>query len=250
MTTYRDKQKRAHFESFANKIYTGIREIKPEYAEKRAIWELFQNALDTVEKNGEIEIIKSDRGFIFKHNGRPFSDLEFGGLIKQFSVGKAYGDNKDKIGQYGTGFISTHVYGKTIEVNTSIQLDNSRYKILKDFKLDRNASTPETLTDKLIEQDDFLEELIDLNQESVETPLTFTSFEYIANEGNQIRIVNMIGYIESIIPYIFCFNNKLKSVLIIDEKRKDFFERGETKQDHIEISKNNESFYIPFLQND
>jgi len=98
--TYRDKQKRSHFESFANKIFTGIREIKPEYAEKRAVWELFQNALDTVESNGVIEIAKTEKGLHFKHNGRPFTDDEFGGLIKQFSVGKAYGDNTEKVGQW------------------------------------------------------------------------------------------------------------------------------------------------------
>ena len=174
MTTYRDKQKRAHFESFARDIFTGIREIKPDYAEKRAIWELFQNALDTIDEGGEIEISKTEKGFIFKHNGKPFSDLEFGGLIKQFSVGKTYGDNKNKIGQYGTGFISTHVYGKIIEVNTSIQIDSTSYKILKNFRLDRDATTPELLADKLITQDNFLEELCDVNQESVEKPLPFT----------------------------------------------------------------------------
>jgi len=250
MTTYRDKQKRAHFESFARDIFIGIREINPEYAEKRAIWELFQNALDTIDEDGEIEISKTEKGFVYKHNGKPFTDLEFGGLIKQFSVGKTYGDNKNKIGQYGTGFISTHVYGKTIEVNTSIQLDDNKYKIIKNFKLDRNAPTPELLTDKLLEQDAFLEELIDFNQESLENSLSFTSFEYFANESNQIRIENMFGYIESLIPYIFCFNSKLKSVKINNGNKIEFFKRNATKQDQIELSRNNEPFYIPLIQND
>lgn len=249
MTTYKNKQKRAHFASFANKIYTGIREIKPDYAEKRAIWELFQNALDTIDELGKIEITKSAKGFIFKHNGRPFSDLEFGGLIKQFSVGKLYGDNKDKIGQYGTGFISTHVYGKTIKVNTSIELDDKRYKILKDFKLDRSAPTPELLTDDLIKQDAFLEELIDVNQEYALNPLSFTSFEYLASESKQIRIENMFKYITTIIPYIFCFNTKLQTVKINDGRKNDLFERGANEQNELILLKNNKTLSFPYIQN-
>ena len=158
MASYREKERRDTFESFSNKIFTGIREINPEYAEKRAIWELFQNALDTIQQNGEIEITRTPSGFVFKHNGRPFTDSEFGGLIKQFSVGKKYGNNDEKLGQYGTGFISTHVYGKHIKVTTSIKLDSGEYVNLTDFNLDRDADTPELLTDKLLAQDDFSEQ--------------------------------------------------------------------------------------------
>jgi len=67
--TYRAKQNRSHFRSFANIIFTGIREIDPLYAEKRAIWELFQNALDTVKENGQIEVARTAKGMLFKHNG-------------------------------------------------------------------------------------------------------------------------------------------------------------------------------------
>ena len=43
--SYKDKSRNTDFEQHANKIYTAIREIDPEYAEKRAIWELFQNGV-------------------------------------------------------------------------------------------------------------------------------------------------------------------------------------------------------------
>ena len=108
--SYKDKSRNADFEQHANKIFTAIREINPEYAEKRAIWELFQNALDIVEDKGVIKISKTERGFKFEHNGRPFDDGNLTGLIKQTSNGKTYGSNKNETGQYGTGFLSTHVY--------------------------------------------------------------------------------------------------------------------------------------------
>lgn len=247
--TYKDKQKRSHFESFANKIYTGIREIKPEYAEKRAIWELFQNALDTVDENGIIEISKTEKGLLFKHNGRPFKDDEFGGLIKQFSVGKSYGDNKDKLGQYGTGFISTHVYGKVIEINGSIKLDDETFRVLDNFKLDRISASIDNLTDKLLQQDKLIEDLCDKTEGSQLLPLPFTTFEYYANISEKGHITRMLEYIESIIPYIFCFNNKLSEVKILKENFENKYLRvGETKGIVI-ITKNNLPIEIPILEN-
>jgi hypothetical protein len=247
--TYRDKQKRSHFESFANKIFTGIREIKPEYAEKRAIWELFQNALDTVEENGIIEISKTEKGLLFKHNGRPFKDDEFGGLIKQFSVGKSYGDNKDKLGQYGTGFISTHVYGKVIVINGSIKLDDGTFRVLDNFKLDRVSVSIDDLTDKLLKQDELIEDLCDDTEATQVLPLPFTTFEYHANSSEKGHVKGMLEYIESIIPYIFCFNNKLSEVKILKENFKNKYLRVEGATGIVTITKNNVPIEIPILEN-
>ncbi|WP_040250197.1 sacsin N-terminal ATP-binding-like domain-containing protein [Psychroserpens mesophilus] len=247
--TYRDKQKRAHFESFANKIFTGIREIKPDYAEKRAIWELFQNALDTVEENGIIEIFKTEKGLLFKHDGRPFKDDEFGGLIKQFSVGKSYGDNKDKLGQYGTGFISTHVYGKVIEINGSIKLDDGTFRVLENFKLDRIATSIDELTDKLLAQDELIEDLCDDTEATKALPLPFTTFEYHANSNEKSHITRMLDYIESIIPYIFCFNNKLSEVNILKENFENKYRRVGESKGVVTITKNNVPIEIPILEN-
>ncbi|MCZ8286478.1 MAG: hypothetical protein O9353_13585, partial [Bacteroidia bacterium] len=247
--TYRDKQKRSHFESFANKIYTGIREIKPEYAEKRAIWELFQNALDTLDKNGIIEIARTEKGLLFKHNGRAFKDDEFGGLIKQFSVGKKYGDNKEKLGQYGTGFISTHVYGKIISVHGSIQTDDGTYRTLKDFEIDRDATSIEILTDKLLVQDNIIEQLCDNNQLSEQAPLPFTSFEYHANESSKVHIDEMLKYIESILPYIFCFNEKLAEVKLFNNNSTQIYTSSGQTNGVLTILKNGMPITIPFLHN-
>lgn len=247
--TYRDKQKRAHFESFANKIFTGIREIKPDYAEKRAIWELFQNALDTVEENGIIEISKTEKGLLFKHNGRPFKDDEFGGLIKQFSVGKSYGDNKDKLGQYGTGFISTHVYGKIIEINGSIKLDDDTFRVLENFKLDRVTVSIDELTDKLLKQDELIEDLCDDTEATKALPLPFTTFEYHANSNEKNHITRMLDYIESIIPYIFCFNNKLSEVNILNETFENKYLRVGESKGLVIITKNDVPIEIPILEN-
>ncbi|MDF0693236.1 sacsin N-terminal ATP-binding-like domain-containing protein [Aquirufa ecclesiirivi] len=250
MASYREKERRDNFESFANKIFTGIREINPEYAEKRAIWELFQNALDTIQEKGEIEIKRTATGFIFKHNGRPFTDSEFGGLIKQFSVGKKYGDNDEKLGQYGTGFISTHVYGKHIKITTSIKLDSCEYVMLNEFNLDRDADSPESLTDKLLIQDDLFGTLIDQNPQTVSMPLVYTMFEYTASEKRQRHIDNMLEYLPKIIPYIFCFNRKLLRVEINNNGVIQQFYRKSTGNEVLEIDSNNGLIQLPFLNDD
>ena len=244
---YRDKQNRSHFKSFANKIFTGIREIKPEYAAKRAIWELFQNALDTVDDSGVITIEKTKNGLLFKHNGKPFKDDEFGGLIKQFSVGKAFGDNKEKLGQYGTGFISTHIYGKKIIINGSIQTGDGTYRTLTDFALDREALDIEELTDKLLEQEKAIETLCDNTNFSEVSPTPFTTFEYQATARNQIQINEMLEYIRGILPYIFCFNDKLEEVKLVTESAHLIYNRNSESDAILNLTCNGQIISLPFI---
>jgi hypothetical protein len=248
--TYADKQKRLHFESFANKIFTGIREINPEYAEKRAIWELFQNALDTIDGNGKIEIVRTERGMKFKHNGRPFSDDEFGGLIKQFSVGKTYGDNNEKVGQYGTGFISTHIYGKRIIVNGSVKTDDGSFRVLQDFEIDRDAEGPEQLTDKLLEQDQILDLLCQDAKSSSATPQPFTTFEYLTSQNQGGHLDAMLAYIKEILPYIFCFNDKLTEVRLATGTIVETYHREGVAAGEIQLMRNDKPISIPILQNE
>lgn len=246
--SYGDKRKRGFFESSANKIFTGIREIVPEYAEKRAIWELFQNALDTVKENGIIEIAKTDKGLLFKHNGRPFTDEEFGGLINQYSVGKSYGDNSEKLGQYGTGFLSTHIYGKKIFVNGSILTDDDSYRLLQNFEIDRDALNIDELTDKLISQDDKIEALCDDIKSAQQNPLLYTSFQYVATESSKKHIDSMLKYVETILPYIFCFNNKLSQVNLAYDNTFLNYQRNKSSDLEVSILINEQPIEIPILK--
>ncbi|PXW16533.1 uncharacterized protein DUF3883 [Chryseobacterium sp. CBTAP 102] len=246
--SYGDKRKRGFFESSANKIFTGIREIVPEYAEKRAIWELFQNALDTVKENGIIEIAKTDMGLLFKHNGRPFTDDEFGGLINQYSVGKSYGDNSEKLGQYGTGFLSTHIYGKKIFVNGSLLTDDNSYRLLKNFEIDRDAVSIDELTDKLISQDDKIETLCDDLKLAQKDHLQYTSFEYVASDKGKEHIGSMLKYVETVLPYIFCFNDKLSQVKLTYDNTTLKYQRNESSDREVSIMVNNEPIKVPILK--
>lgn len=244
--SYRSKSRKTDFEQHANKIFTAIREINPEYAEKRAIWELFQNALDIVDSKGIIKIAKTKRGFIFQHNGRPFNDGNLTGLIKQTSNGKTYGSNKSEIGQYGTGFLSTHVYGKEIEISASVQTDSGRIKHLDNFLLDRKASTIDELTRKIQIQDEHAEKICDNEADVLTEHLSFTTFEYIESEDSKRHILNMFDYVPKILPFVFAFNDKLFSVEITNTTRI-IFQRNKIDGDQLNLLVNNQQLNFSFL---
>ena len=142
------------------------------------------------------------------------------------------------------------MYGKHIKVTTSIKLDSGEYVNLTDFNLDRDADTPELLTDKLLAQDDFFGAVIDQNPQTVSTPLIYTKFEYIASEKRQKHVDNMLEYLPKIIPYIFCFNTKLSRVTLNNNGRGQQFARKYSENGILEIEYNNSLIKLPFLHDE
>jgi hypothetical protein len=248
--TYSEKSRKSHFDSFANKILTGIKEIVPEYAERRAIWELFQNALDIIDgENGELSVEVTPTGFMFTHNARPFKDDNLGALVKQYSNGKDYGSNKNQTGQYGTGFLSTHVYGRKIILNGSVQVDDGSYRLLKDFELDRTANDVSLLSISLMQQDDKVVDICDGENYRIEQALCRTSFEYFASVANKESIAAMVEYLHSILPFVFCFNDRLSIVIIKDAKDVVTYKRIESPKNELKLLKNNTPIDFKYLEN-
>ncbi len=64
---YRSQTQRNDLKQHADKIIQGIKKIGPNHA-KRAIWELFQNAVD-LSPSCEISISITEDELIFSHNG-------------------------------------------------------------------------------------------------------------------------------------------------------------------------------------
>lgn len=84
----------------------------PQNCVERALWELVQNARDQAEGFCHIHIqLDSDR-IIFGHKGRPFDYNSLSALVKQTSSK----DNKDQVGRYGTGFMTTHSFNEIVKV--------------------------------------------------------------------------------------------------------------------------------------
>ena len=108
---------------------------------KRWMWELLQNASDLGDEiNAEFEI--SDTKLVFRHNGKPFGLDEAFNLIMPDSSkdGESQHSKEEEnppIGQFGTGFISTHILSKTIRINGIVEDPDYNEHYSFSFQLDR-----------------------------------------------------------------------------------------------------------------
>lgn len=92
---------------------------------KRWIWELIQNAKDTIAldpNKNEINIrIDIDGDTVkFKHDGAPFTANTRYGLLYKFSDDK---ENQESTGRFGTGFLTTHCLSKIVTIESNMYLN-------------------------------------------------------------------------------------------------------------------------------
>ena len=122
------------FKLYVANIKNRLNEISYPSEEDRIRWafELIQNAKDSLyilnndsdpQTNKKVQItfdITRDlsdnlyKNVIFTHNGPPFSMNSYYGLIYKISEGK---NKKKTTGKFGTGFLTTHVLSKTVNIS-------------------------------------------------------------------------------------------------------------------------------------
>jgi hypothetical protein len=222
-----NEAKRADMKQHADKLIQGFEKLDESHA-RRAIWELFQNAIDLSE-NSEIIIQLTEESIIFKHNGKPFTTNTLSCLVKQVSS-KSAQSNEDEVGQYGTGFITTHSFGKKIKISGSI-MEDEYFISLNDFEIDRIAqnSDPE-LIDKLLIQQTKVFDLVESGELNTYcNPYTSFVYETISNEEKE-NAQNAINSLPIILPYVIRVNEKLQSVKVLDKMGNEtFYQKKEVK---------------------
>lgn len=98
---------------------------------KRWIWELIQNAKDTIVSDtsrNSINIkIEIDGDIVrFRHNGNPFTaDARFG-LLYKYSEDK---ENQESTGRFGTGFLTTHCLSKVVSIESNMYSNEEKTSI-------------------------------------------------------------------------------------------------------------------------
>ncbi|KAK8897658.1 hypothetical protein M9Y10_015621 [Tritrichomonas musculus] len=116
-----------------------LKEIENPKEEDKIRWpmELIQNAKDSlylgsnIQQQKQVSISIEIKGnldnieeVIFSHDGPPFTQDSYEGLMYKISQGKD--DNKKTTGQFGTGFITTHVLSKIVYISGDIiEKDNN-----------------------------------------------------------------------------------------------------------------------------
>jgi len=94
---------------------------------KRWIWELIQNAKDSISQDEkkrtvDIKIVVKNDEVVFKHNGSPFTADAQQALLYKYSEGK---ENSESTGRFGTGFLTTHTLSKIVSINAPLYNDES-----------------------------------------------------------------------------------------------------------------------------
>lgn len=215
----RERELRQDVKSHCTKIRDGIRK-NGSTSGNRAIWELFQNAGD-LSKDGcsaEILITLNDDTFIFAHKGKSFTYDSLCSLVKQISSQEKEGDNT--VGQYGTGFLTTHKFSRKIIINGSMLISENptAYVDIDDFLINReNFDDIPLFIDDMTNQIMRVHELMDAEQK--QTPKEWTELSYELSKERITIAQTAIDEAIKLMPYVLTFNDNIGSCSIHDNTR-------------------------------
>lgn len=174
-----DREIRQNVKSHCTKIKDGITK-NGSTSGNRAIWELFQNAGDLADC-AEIKMTLTDNAFVFAHKGKPFTYDTLCSLVKQVSSEEK--EDVEKVGQYGTGFLTTHKFSRKITIQGKMLIceDPKVYVDITDFVIDRENSydIPKFIED-MAHQIKAVEKLMDNEQKT--KPREWTELSYELND--------------------------------------------------------------------
>lgn len=214
--SYEDLSELNDMKQHADKIIQGIKKLEENDA-NRAIWELFQNAID-LSDNSEITIALTEDHLVFRHNGEPFTPMTLDCLFKQVSSKtleerKITFEDNEPVGQYGTGFITSHTFGKQIEINGALIKDEG-YVALNNFFIDRDTDNWKELGQRIrLLKKEVARLLKDENTILPPYPDTEFSFKTISN-NNKDCAIKAVNSLQTILPYVITLNPRLKKVTV------------------------------------
>ena len=164
----------------------------------RWIWELLQNARDaSVDPDMKLVacIEQSEDKLVFKHNGENFSLEEIAHLIYH---GSTKTEDKETIGQYGSGFLTTHLLSP--EISISGRITNGRCFA---FRMRREISSVSDLSQSMQDAKRKFED--SLSRKSINGDFT-TKFQYPLSD-NVLGVVDEgITSLSKCAPFVLVFN--------------------------------------------
>ncbi|KAA5541692.1 sacsin N-terminal ATP-binding-like domain-containing protein [Adhaeribacter rhizoryzae] len=204
---------------------------------QRWMWELLQNASDLGDNVKARFEITPDK-LKFSHNGKPFSLDEAYNLIMPDSTKDDEATHKKSvIGQFGTGFISTHILSKIIKIEGIIEDDEQLYSF--NFHLDRRQRNDkdfliQSIKDAEAEYKENLEKLDELPEDEFQTSFTYSVDNTYSSLNGQEIVDDGIESFKELIPYVLTFRPQLTEIEVIDYRTtttKLMFKREEVEND-------------------
>ena len=211
------EDERSDLKQHADKMLRDFEKFN-EHSSNRAIWELVQNACDLT-KDCKIVIDYRDNKISFSHNGKAFTSKSLISLIKQVS-GK-YGDQEDisEVGKYGTGFLTTHTFGRKFIINSVLDAGGF-YLPINNFKIDRSPKEWEALSDNISDQKKRVFRILN-NESAVEVDALKTTFTYLPESEREFTYIDKsLRGLDDYIPLVFTINDRLKEVEVIEKEGK------------------------------
>lgn len=208
--------------SIANKIKSRLHDLgmSVESNYGRWVWELLQNAKDSISDDADrtvsIRIELNSDSVVFKHNGLYFTDLDIRGLINQISSKEVEeGVETKNTGRFGTGFLTTHLLSKKVEISGIVKADEGLYNF--NFLLDRDGGTTDILAKKVeASWNGFQASTKLLNADYSDTEFN-TSFKYLLELDSQKSVAERgVGEFIKLIPFVLAFIPKIQDVTIIN----------------------------------
>ena len=204
-------------------VYNRLRELEnPSNNDcKRWIWELIQNAKDSIvgqkdKKTVDIEINVQKDIYKFKHNGSPFTMKNLTRLLYKYSDGKT--KNSESTGRFGTGFLTTHSLSKIVTISSDVIDDNDNLKYGFTLTMYREG-----------EKDELLEGLkkTENSYKRLSDPLGWTTYEYVAKternkEAGRLGIQNL----KENIAFVMLFCPEINTIKLNDNNKLFTIERN------------------------
>ncbi len=195
----------------------------------RWIWELLQNARDV--SNGNASLIACveihDGELTFRHNGRGFQPEEITHLVY---YGSTKLERDDAVGQFGSGFLTTHLLSPIIDV--SGQLTNGQTFA---FRLDRSGDSVADLKRRMDASFEAFKASL-VPPDGGAAPAATTTFRYPIDKRASEAVRQGVQALELTGPYVTALNQEFKCIQILTPESKVVLELSErrVRAEHIE----------------
>ena len=208
MTTQRNPDEirtRILTENTAQGVLNHLKTLESNRAHMRTrwIWELLQNARDTsvnTDTDLVISIEHKPGELVFQHNGARFKIDEIAHLIYH---GSTKVEEVGTIGQYGSGFLTTHLLSP--EINISGQLDDGQFFA---FRLKREIGSVQELSESM---DRAWDEFNTLSTAPTLEGFT-TRFRYTIEDDAVDAVNDGLAMLKRCAPFVVVFNEKFSRI--------------------------------------
>ena len=172
----------------------------------RWVWELLQNARDaSADTDAELvaSIKQSENDVVFRHNGGKFKREE---IIHLIYHGSTKVESEETLGQYGSGFLTTHLLSSEIGVSGQLE-DDRRFS----FTLKREVGSVDALSSSMqLAERDFVDSLCAMQRADLFT----TEFRYPLRGDASDVVAEGIAKLKQCIPFVVVFNREFSKVSI------------------------------------